>query len=74
MSRTIIISFICFDSIWFFSASTWSQERKPYLPPGKLLDAGGYILHLNIKGKGGPPVIFENGSGDFSFIWGLVQP
>src|ERR1700744_1695882 len=25
-------------------------------------------------GKGKPVVIFENGSGDFSFIWDLVQP
>jgi pimeloyl-ACP methyl ester carboxylesterase len=74
MSRTSIIFFISFVSILFFSSSAWSQEKKPYPPPGKLFDAGGHLLHLNIKGKGGPAVIFENGSGDFSFIWGLVQP
>jgi len=74
MSRTIIIIVISFVSILFFSSSTWSQERKPYPPPGKFFDAGGHLLHLNIKGEGGPAVIFENGSGDFSFIWGLVQP
>ena len=39
-----------------------------------LVDAGGHILHLNIQGNGSPAVIFENGSGDFSFIWSLVQP
>lgn len=43
-------------------------------PSGKLFDAGGHLLHLHIEGKGGPAVIFENGSADFSFIWGLVQP
>jgi pimeloyl-ACP methyl ester carboxylesterase len=74
MSRTSIIVFICFVSILFFSSSTWSQERKAFPSPGKLFDAGGHLLHLNIIGKGGPAVIFENGSGDFSFIWGLVQP
>jgi pimeloyl-ACP methyl ester carboxylesterase len=74
MSRTSIIVFICFVSILFFSSSTWSQERKPFPSPGKLFDAGGHLLHLNIIGKGGPAVIFENGSGDFSFIWSLVQP
>ena len=41
--------------------------------PGKLYDAGGHKLHLDIQGKGSPTVIFENGSGDFSFIWTLVQ-
>jgi len=41
---------------------------------GILVDAGGHKLHLNVQGKGSPAVIFENGSGDFSFIWSLVQP
>jgi len=39
-----------------------------------LVDAGGHKLHLRVTGDGGPTVIFENGSGDFSFIWSLVQP
>ena len=43
-------------------------------PTGTLIDAGGHQLHLNIQGKGSPAVVFENGSGDFSFIWSLVQP
>ncbi len=43
-------------------------------PPGKLVDAGGHLLHLHIMGTGSPTVILENGSGDFSFIWSLVQP
>ncbi|WP_158638440.1 alpha/beta hydrolase [Panacibacter ginsenosidivorans] len=43
-------------------------------PTGTLADAGGHKLHLNIQGNGSPCVIFENGSGDFSFIWSLVQP
>ena len=51
-----------------------SAQIQPPSPPGKLFDAGGHLLHLNIKGKGSPAVIFENGSGDFSFIWDLVQP
>src|ERR1700681_704039 len=43
-------------------------------PTGVLYDAGGHKLHLNIQGSGSPCVIFENGSGDFSFVWSLVQP
>ena len=39
-----------------------------------MIDAGGHKLHMNIMGDGKPAVIMENGSGDFSFIWSLVQP
>lgn len=39
-----------------------------------LVDAGGHKLHMDIQGAGSHVVIFENGSGDFSFIWSLVQP
>ncbi|HEY4325041.1 MAG TPA: alpha/beta hydrolase [Mucilaginibacter sp.] len=51
-----------------------AQTANKYPPMGKLVDAGGHQLHMNITGKGGPAVIMENGSGDFSFIWSLVQP
>lgn len=60
-----------------FARPTFSQNQTPKLGdsmPGILVDAGGHKLHLNIQGKGSPTVIFENGSGDFSFIWTLVQP
>jgi pimeloyl-ACP methyl ester carboxylesterase len=56
-----------------FSTSVVSQPTD-YPPPGKLVDAGGHLLHLNVSGKGGPAVVFENGTYDFSFIWSLVQP
>lgn len=42
-------------------------------PNGKLVDLGGYRLHVNCTGKGSPTVIVENGLGDFSIDWALVQ-
>jgi pimeloyl-ACP methyl ester carboxylesterase len=42
-------------------------------PLGKLVDLGGHQLHLNCSGHGGPTVVVENGLGDFSFDWALVQ-
>jgi pimeloyl-ACP methyl ester carboxylesterase len=42
-------------------------------PPGKLIDLGGHRLHVNCAGKGTPTVLVENGLGDFSFDWILVQ-
>jgi pimeloyl-ACP methyl ester carboxylesterase len=43
-------------------------------PLGKLVDLGGHRLHVNCTGKGSPTVVFENGLGDYSIDWALVQP
>jgi len=51
------------------SAAT-TPEPKPL---GKLVDLGGHRLHVNCTGKGSPTVVVENGLGDFSFGWILVQ-
>src|SRR5579862_1136334 len=42
--------------------------------PGKLVDLGGYRLHLWCTGAGSPTVILSAGSGDYSVDWALVQP
>jgi pimeloyl-ACP methyl ester carboxylesterase len=74
MQRLFSIVFYSVALISIQPNSIVAQGLKMPPPPGKLFDGGGHLLHLNIKGKGGPAVIFENGSGDFSFIWDLVQP
>lgn len=43
-------------------------------PPGRMVDAGGYRLHLNCSGEGAPTVVFESGMNEFSLSWALVQP
>jgi pimeloyl-ACP methyl ester carboxylesterase len=46
----------------------------PPAPPGKMVDlGGGHKLHVYCSGHGGPTVVVENGLGDFSFDWTLVQ-
>jgi pimeloyl-ACP methyl ester carboxylesterase len=42
-------------------------------PPGKMVDLGSHRLHVNCTGSGSPTVVVENGLGDFSFDWFLVQ-
>ena len=53
-----------------------SAEVTAPAPPGKLVDIGGYKLHIWCMGKEteGPAVVLIPGAGDFSFTWGLVQP
>lgn len=53
-------------------ASIAANNQAP-APPGKLVDLGGHRLHINCTGQGGPTVVVENGLGDFSFDWILVQ-
>ena len=48
------------------------ETREP--PPGKLVDIGGYQLHINCTGKGSPTVILEAGLGGDSRSWHEVQP
>ena len=49
-------------------------DARSYPPPGKMVDVGGYRLHLNCMGSGNPTVIIESGWGNSSAIWGWVQP
>lgn len=63
MSWTILISVLTLPQVN-------AQVPKP---PGKMVDLGGHRLHVNCTGKGTPVVVIENGLGDFSFDWILVQ-
>ena len=60
---TIILS-VCL----VFTAT--AQEPKSF---GKIVDLGGHRLHVYCTGNGSPTVVVENGLGDFSFDWVLVQ-
>ncbi len=50
------------------------RDSKSYPPPGKLIDIGGYRLHLNCAGKAGPSVVLEYGHQGSPLDWRLVQP
>jgi len=47
------------------------SERVP--PPGRLVDLGGYRLHLICSGDGSPAVVLDAGLGDSSLVWAEVQ-
>ena len=51
-----------------------AADAKAYPPPGQMVDVGGYRLHINCTGEGGPTVVIESGWGDMSASWGWVQP
>ncbi len=42
--------------------------------PGRLVDAGGFRLHLHCLGSGTPAVVMEAALGGSSISWSLIQP
>src|SRR5205085_2610511 len=57
-----------------FGLAAPAADIRTYPPPGRLVEAGGHRLHLNVMGRGRPVVVLEAGAGSFSFEWSLVQP
>jgi pimeloyl-ACP methyl ester carboxylesterase len=43
-------------------------------PPGRLVDVGGFRLHLHCAGDGSPSIILDAALGASSVSWSLVQP
>ena len=50
------------------------HERKANPMPGRLVDVGGYRMHINCSGLGNPPVLLDSGLGDSYIEWQTVQP
>jgi pimeloyl-ACP methyl ester carboxylesterase len=60
-----------------YQATTKDPTTAAGRMPGKLIDVGGYRLHLNCTGTspaGGPTVVLLNGLGETSPLWARVQP
>lgn len=64
-------------SIGFFLTLAFRAKarlKKQYLPIGKMVDIGGYRLHMHVEGKGTPTVILDAGAGGIGLSWELVRP
>src|SRR5437763_9389381 len=57
-----------------YQALASAVDASHYPPPGKLVDIGGYRLHINCTGTGSPTVILDAGLGGTSLDWSKVQP
>jgi pimeloyl-ACP methyl ester carboxylesterase len=80
-SATVALAWVmALVSLALPAANVVTQDQTappPFPPPGKLVDVGGWRLHLNCTGEARasqPTVILEAGVGDFSVEWSLVQP
>ncbi len=62
---------ICAGAIYQFVATKIDDTR--FSPPGKLVDIGGYSLHINCIGEGDQTVVLEAGHAGNCLEWALVQ-
>jgi pimeloyl-ACP methyl ester carboxylesterase len=68
---SVLLFILCALPIATIAQATGANLKWP--PPlGKLIDVGGYKVHLYCTGAGSPTVVIV-GAG-YSFDWGLVQP
>lgn len=53
-----------------------ARDLRRHPAPGRMADAGGHGLHLNVAGEGqeGPTVVLDAGGTSFSPQWARVQP
>lgn len=70
LTYSALLVFIFGTCVSISCAQTGSAASPP--PLGRLIDVGGYRVHLYCTGSGRPAVIIA-GAG-YSFDWGLVQP
>lgn len=76
--KKIILIFLALITILVISGmlyqfiATKIDEYK-YPAPGKMVDVGGYKLHIYCTGQGGPNIILDAGMGSSSIDWTLVQ-
>lgn len=61
---------------WAYQVRASARDRRRLAPPGRLVDAGGHRLHINVTGAdhGGPTVVLEAGGMATSPMWALIQP
>jgi pimeloyl-ACP methyl ester carboxylesterase len=67
MKNSLLV--ICF--VTFLSPPFQYDDPQP---TGRLIDIGGYKLHIDARGSGSPAVIMISGATAFSFDWELVLP
>jgi pimeloyl-ACP methyl ester carboxylesterase len=57
-----------------YEAVSAGGDAHAHPAPGRLVDVGGFRLHIHCTGSGSPTVVLDAGLGGSSLDWSLVQP
>ncbi|MGC1370744.1 MAG: alpha/beta hydrolase [Candidatus Sulfotelmatobacter sp.] len=79
MLRTVVIALATFAILVAAAGFTYqsvesARDRREHPIPGRLIDVGGYKMHIDCVGAGSPAVILDSGLGDGYLSWRKVQP
>ncbi len=69
----LIILVLGIGGIWIAGQIAKANLKDRFPAPGRLVDIGGYRLHLFCLGEGPRTVLFEAGLNDFSVQWTDIQ-
>jgi len=77
--RIIVRSFLILATLlaiagFLYENISEARDRRFHPMPGRLVDVGGYKMHINCAGQGTPIVILDSGLGDSYVSWSKVQP
>lgn len=79
LSKWIGLSLFCLIVALLLSGTAYQfisakRDKSAFPCPGTMVDIGGYRLHFQSMGSGGPTVILDSGLGGSGLSWFLVQP
>lgn len=65
----VVGTFLALLAVGFLyeQVARYRADRRPI--PGRLVDMGGYRLHVTDRGTGGPTVVVLHGAGESSYSW-----
>ncbi|HEX6383828.1 MAG TPA: alpha/beta hydrolase [Anaerolineae bacterium] len=69
-----IVLIVVIGAVLLAGARAKARRKAQYPPPGRMIDVGGYRLHLQCQGEGEPAVVIDAGQGDFSLSWAEILP
>src|SRR5690349_10810914 len=70
LGPSLLVVAVCFGAIYQAMASRFDLGAKP---PGRLIDVGGYRLHLYCRGRGKSTIVVIPGVGVWSVQWRKIQ-
>lgn len=76
MSAILVISIVVvslFTVLFIAGRRAKARLQAQYPPVGKMIDVGGYKLHLDTQGDGDVTVVMDAGAGGIGIHWTLVQ-
>jgi len=73
--RILLVLIVVLAGVGFLYQNVSEARDQRFNPAsGRRYDVGGYKMHMDCTGQGGPSVILESGLGDTYISWRKVQP